>query len=197
MPATSDRRIARTQQSLHKAHLSLILEKGYEATTVGHIISRANVGRSTLYAHYGNKEGLLLSGLEHLRTLLLKQQAAAFAAASPEQRQPLSFSGTFFQHLHEHRPIVRALAGNRGGEVITTGLRRLLVDLVRNEVSHAKGSRAAIIPRDAVIAFTAETFLTLLRWWFESSPKLSPAEIDQVFRQLTLPGFESALSSAQ
>jgi len=65
--AKPDRRIARTQQSLHWALNTLILEKGYEATTIKDIVSHANVGRSTFYAHHGGKEGLLLSGLEHLR----------------------------------------------------------------------------------------------------------------------------------
>ena len=42
-----DRRVARTRAMLQKAHLSLILEKGYEAITVDDICEAANVGRST------------------------------------------------------------------------------------------------------------------------------------------------------
>src|SRR5439155_1157541 len=59
-----DRRTARTQQSLHRSLNTLILEKGYEATTIQDIVTRANVGRSTFYAHHGSKEGLLLHGLQ-------------------------------------------------------------------------------------------------------------------------------------
>jgi AcrR family transcriptional regulator len=54
-----DRRIRRTRAALHQALISLILERGYEAVTIKDVVDRANVGRSTLYAHYPSKEDLL------------------------------------------------------------------------------------------------------------------------------------------
>ena len=62
-----DRRIQRTRQSLQNALSDLILEKGYEKVTVQDVIDRANVGRSTFYAHFENLDQLLLSGFEPLR----------------------------------------------------------------------------------------------------------------------------------
>src|SRR5260221_1390145 len=47
-----DRRIQRTRELLRSAMVSLIREQGFEALTVQHIIDRANVGRSTFYAHF-------------------------------------------------------------------------------------------------------------------------------------------------
>ena len=70
MGAKIDRRVARTRAMLHQALLSLILQKGYEATTVEDICEAANVGRSTFYAHYTSKDDLKRSGLESLRRLL-------------------------------------------------------------------------------------------------------------------------------
>jgi len=61
-----DRRVQRTRQLLNEALMSLIVEKGYEAITVQDIIDRANLGRSTFYAHYQDKEDLLLSGMEKI-----------------------------------------------------------------------------------------------------------------------------------
>ncbi len=61
-----DRRIQRTRQLLHEALITLILEKGYDAITVQDILERANLGRSTFYAHYQDKEALLLSGFQEL-----------------------------------------------------------------------------------------------------------------------------------
>ena len=43
-----DRRVQRTEDVLHQALISLMIEKGYEDITVQDIIDRANVGRSTL-----------------------------------------------------------------------------------------------------------------------------------------------------
>src|SRR5215471_7724311 len=74
-----DRRIQRTRDVLHQALISLMIEKGYEVITVQDIIDRANVGRSTFYAHYVGKQDLLLSGLKNLSKNLLAHQRAALA----------------------------------------------------------------------------------------------------------------------
>ena len=69
----------RTREVLHRALISLMVEKGYDAVTVQHIIDRANVGRSTFYAHYDGKEDLLRSGMKNLSKQLLGYQRAALA----------------------------------------------------------------------------------------------------------------------
>ena len=65
-----DRRIRRTQKSLHEALISLVLEKNYDSITVQEILDRADVGRSTFYAHFDGKDKLLLSGTHELRNTL-------------------------------------------------------------------------------------------------------------------------------
>jgi AcrR family transcriptional regulator len=47
-----DRRIRRTQKSLHEALISLVLEKNYNSITVQEILDRADIGRSTFYTHF-------------------------------------------------------------------------------------------------------------------------------------------------
>src|SRR6266542_5467464 len=65
-----DRRVQRTRQLLQGALMSLIQEKGYEALTVQDILDRANAGRATFYAHFDDKEDLLVSRLDGLRASL-------------------------------------------------------------------------------------------------------------------------------
>src|SRR6202012_5392571 len=60
---TMDRRVRRTRDLLHRALLDLIAEKGYPHITVQDILDRADVGRSTFYTHYRDKEDLLRSGI--------------------------------------------------------------------------------------------------------------------------------------
>jgi AcrR family transcriptional regulator len=69
-----DRRVQRTQDLLREALLSLIREKGFDALSVQDIIDRANVGRATFYAHFDNKQDLLLSGFDGLRESLKEVQ---------------------------------------------------------------------------------------------------------------------------
>lgn len=56
--ARADRRVTKTRRAVKDAPVRLILEKGYEAVTVQDIIDRADVGRSTFYAHFVDKDEL-------------------------------------------------------------------------------------------------------------------------------------------
>src|SRR3989304_9359430 len=57
----TDRRVQRTPERLQKALIELISERGYDAITIQDIVDRANVGRTTFYLHYRNKDDLFMS----------------------------------------------------------------------------------------------------------------------------------------
>ena len=67
-----DRRTQRTQQTLLDALMALLQVRHYDAITVKDIIEKANVGRSTFYAHYQTKEDLLKSGFERVLEMLVE-----------------------------------------------------------------------------------------------------------------------------
>jgi len=89
-----DRRVRRTRTLLQDALIALILEKGYEAVTVQDIIDRADVGRSTFYAHFLDKQQLLLSRVEELHAFLAQQHAQG--VTSGELRLSFSLSRSTF-----------------------------------------------------------------------------------------------------
>jgi AcrR family transcriptional regulator len=70
-----DRRVSRTRRQLREALFNLILEKGYDATTVEEITARADVGRTTFYLHYHDKEDLLMESIGELVDDLIEQMA--------------------------------------------------------------------------------------------------------------------------
>jgi AcrR family transcriptional regulator len=61
----ADRRIQRTRQAVRSAFVELVLERGFDRLSVSDVAERANVGRSTFYAHFGSLEGLLRETLAH------------------------------------------------------------------------------------------------------------------------------------
>lgn len=113
--AVVDRRVQKTKKLLSDALVSLIVEKGYDDVSISDIIDRANVGRATFYAHYENKEQLLLFGHEHLRNLALKE--------GQEQIDFLSF----YRHLTEkHELASKLLSGDKSRGILTQSLRDIL-----------------------------------------------------------------------
>lgn len=59
-----DRRSQRTHRLVISAMLELMAEKTYDAITVQDLLDRANIGRSTFYSHYFDKEDVLASVAE-------------------------------------------------------------------------------------------------------------------------------------
>ena len=66
----NDRRVLRTRRTLREALVQLILQRGWEKVSVLEVCERADVGRSTFYTHFADKEELLLSGFDDLRQAL-------------------------------------------------------------------------------------------------------------------------------
>jgi AcrR family transcriptional regulator len=190
-----DRRIARTRAMLQEAHISLILEKGYEATTVEDICDAANVGRSTFYAHYTSKDDLRRSGLEHLRKELVDRQRDALAMPGDIRDRSLGFSLTMFEHARDHMDLYRALVGGRGGAVALGAIRQILSDLVRNELAATVDKKSAdVIPRELAVQYVVGAFMAVMTWWLDGGAKLPPQRIDAMFRRLATEGIMPAYS---
>ncbi len=184
-----DRRVARTRATLRHALHPLILKKGYEAVTINDICDAANIGRSTFYAHYKNKDDLMRSGLDPLRKLLVDRQRDALATPGDIKDRSFAFSTAMFEHARDHRNHYRALVGGRGGTISLGVIRRILSDLVRSELAATAGKNSAdAIPRELVVQYVVGAFMAVLTWWLDGGAKLPPQRIDAIFRRLATEG---------
>jgi AcrR family transcriptional regulator len=186
MTETMDRRAARTRGALHQALMSLILSKGYDTISVSDIVEAADIGRSTFYAHYTGKEDLLRSGFQLLRREL--EEARRQEEDSEAADLPLSFSLAMFEHAGRYRDAARALVGGRGGVIVQSEIRRALASVVRKDVARLRQDDT--IPGELRVQFVVGAFLTVLDWWLERKPGLSPGEVDAMFRRLVLASFD-------
>jgi AcrR family transcriptional regulator len=190
-----DRRVARTRATLQQAHISLILEKGYDAITVDDICNAANVGRSTFYAHYTSKDDLRRSGLEHLRKELVDRQKDALAKSGNIRDRSLGFSLAMFEHARDHIDLYRALVGGRGGAIALGTIRHILSGLIRNELAATVDKKSAdVIPRELVVQYVVGSFMAVMTWWLDGGAKLPPGQIDAMFRRLATEGIVPSYS---
>jgi AcrR family transcriptional regulator len=67
-----DRRIGKTRAALFGAFSDLLREKSYASITIQEIIDRANVGRTTFYQHFPDKDALLVGCIESIFEALNK-----------------------------------------------------------------------------------------------------------------------------
>jgi AcrR family transcriptional regulator len=186
---TEDRRIQRTRKMLQDALLALILEKGYEAVTVQDVIDRANVGRSTFYAHFQDKESLLLSGFEHLRAEFEKH----LLAASVTSNSPWELSLSMFQHAEGQRQLYKALAGKQGGNVVITYIQKYLTTYLSDHLKQELKKRKNPFPYEILSHSIASSFISLLTWWLDTDSSYSAAQMNEFYRQLVEPGVNAVM----
>ena len=189
-----DRRIEKTQSLLRDALVSLIHEKPYDAVAVTEILERANVGRSTFYTHFRDKDELLASCIHDM---LRSVQSAALRSSAKRPERIIWFSFPFFEYHHQHRRTYKAHMGTRGRAIIHEHLRRVLAELIADDVKKAcHGRRKAMgqISPDLLVQYVASTFILVLNWWAESKSPLPPNEVNDLFRTLILPTLDATLT---
>jgi AcrR family transcriptional regulator len=183
-----DRRVRRTKELLRAALLALIKEKGYERVTVQDIIDRADVGRSTFYAHFRDKEDLLVYGLEELRESFI---SAAGARNEGTGRSPTL---AVFEHFAAYNDVWNAMAGRRGAEAFLRHLHQFLSALMRDQLRARAPEGPTQVPLDALVEFAVSTLLGLgMRWWQLGQAPSSAREVDHIYRRLTEPAIRSGL----
>jgi AcrR family transcriptional regulator len=183
---TTDRRVRRTRTLLRQALFDLIVEKGYDHTTVQDILDRADVGRSTFYSHYPTKDQLLLSGLDELRDVL-QHTTGAFETDS---RQPLLAPlRPMFDHVEGHGQLFRVMLGDRANALAYRTGRRVLAETI----SPYLRDRLAIDDQDELdltVTFLVDGLIGVLTWWRESKPDLPAAQVYDRFERLAARGLE-------
>jgi AcrR family transcriptional regulator len=176
-----DRRSQRTRHLLGEALVELIREKDYNSITVSDVIDRANVGRSTFYAHYRDKDALFVGELDRVIEALSHQIPS-------QEESPFFPSLGLFHHVGEEYELYKALLWGSGIDLLIKHLQRSLTS--RIEQGLQKNERDTDVPIPILANFIAGSFLTLLKWWLENKMTYSPEEMDTMFKKLTMAGIE-------
>ena len=163
-----DRRIQKTRQSLFNALMDLILEKGYEAVTIQDIIDQANVGRSTFYAHFENKDQLLYGSHQALNHLLFSTE---------DTTEEIDFLA-LYAHAQEHSHVAKAMLGKKGGELVIGYFRDAMAHKILNEMKRRAEKSEE---QQTMLAFTAEAtaaaLVRLLTCWLDQDMPFTAEEM--------------------
>jgi AcrR family transcriptional regulator len=157
--------------------MSLIREKGFDAITVQEILDRADVGRSTFYAHTTGKVDLLRKSVRQLRSELLAQTLTKEKSGTGVM---LSYSRFMIDHLDSNRDLYYNVVHTRGGDVVLKEIRNLVADFAREDLG-AYGIAPGVTCEFAV-QYLSGAFMAVVTWWLDRRPPVTAAELDAMFR---------------
>jgi AcrR family transcriptional regulator len=181
----TDPRVRKTELALHRSLASLIHEKGFDAIVVQEILERANVARSTFYAHFDGKEELLAGSIRHV---LGAARAAQPVPADPVDKL-LGFSLPLFRHIEAH--VERSSAEVQWAKQRDVHLRLVqqLAESLEPDLRRAQLDR--VISSDAspelLAKHLAATFLVILEWWLPQRHSHDAGSADSAYRALVGP----------
>ncbi len=78
-----ERKQRRTSDAIVEAAMALFAERGFDRVTVTDIAQRAEVGRTTFFRYFTDKQEVLFAGDEELRQILVTEAETAAASRAP------------------------------------------------------------------------------------------------------------------
>lgn len=169
-----DRRAQRTRAALRASAIALIAERGLRDVLVRDICTRAGVGRSTFYAHFGDLDALLVAGLDDLHREL--------RALTPVG-DPFAFVQPLFEHVHGHlRESVRGAVSFRSFVNGRGVVQRRFVALVEQLLAEELGRS-----HETAVRFLTGSCVHLLDWSMMPTCTITPEEVAESFRRLARP----------
>jgi len=173
-----DRRVQKTKKALSEALITLILAKGYEKVTIQDIIDKANIGRSTFYAHYESKEQLLLDGHNNLGVSLFGKDST------------LDFL-SLFSHAGENIQLAKAMLGKNSGGILISYLKNNIASDIGKQF---KNSFAKTRSNKMLLKYfsdaAAAVVISLLVSWIEDDKSCSDVEIAEMCKSVVFSMFE-------
>ncbi len=164
-----------------------MLERGYEAVSVEAVTARANIGRSTLYAHFGGLEGMAKQSLTEPSTRL--------ARIVDQTAVPEDLAGLLRHFKDQHRlnrvffvQPLRALWVRRLAEMIEPRLMALARD---------QGRPTPALPWGFIAVQVSEGQLALVGQWLTlRSAAPSPEAIAEALISTTRAAIDSLVPAA-
>lgn len=184
-----DRRSQRTRRLLADALIVLMQEKRYEKITIQDILDRADVGRSTFYAHFPDKDALLVNGLAQLIEHLSRQ--SDFEHLPHPDGTPVL---QLFKHVNDNLQLYQALTWSKGLEILFKNGQGLLTQKFEQRLlASSKYNPASKIPLPILANHLAGSLIALLRWWLDNNRPYTPEQMDEIFHTLVMPGVWATL----
>ena len=184
---TGDRRSARTRRMIQQALMELMHSMRYEDITVQHIIDKADVGRSTFYAHYLDKDDLVKGFFEEMMESITRGVKGSGGSVSFPIAEML-------QHLGGQLPVHGVWQSDRGREYLFSVGTDYWNRRIERELKSRAGKRgASAVPLAVVAIMVTGAATSLLNWWMKNKMPFPPEEVQTMFDRVMMPGIRGVI----
>lgn len=178
-----DRRQKKTRDAIFQAFTTLLAEKHYNQISVQEIIDRANVGRTTFYAHFETKDYLLKDLCEELFGHIVDT-----AMGLPHGHYHYSNgSGTdsvflhLLRHLQENDSSILELLSSQNNEIFLRYFKSNLTELIMRQYADKGMLSTSKLPKDYLVNHISSSFVEAVDWWLAQGMKNTPEEMMEYF----------------
>ena len=190
-----DRRVRRTRQALQDALISLILEKGYDTVTIEEITDRADLGRTTFYLHFRDKEELLLQAVESIvedfieKHIMDLERELTPELTAESLRINLDERILFyvFEHARENADLYKVMLRGEGSSKTTERMRLLISEEAIKRLQHHPAVELKV-PLNFFGAYFAGALIEVVTWWLENDQPYTVEDMVEYFQQLFIFG---------
>ena len=166
-----DRRRTRTHEAILRAFVTLFFERGYDSLTMADVAGAADVGRSTLYAHFRRKEELLRASLgQHLGDL-----------AEALEQEPGRRLRLLLGHFWENRRHRRIFAPGASRDVLAAALAERIAARLADPALFGGPPRWRV-PAALVARLAADHQLSLLDHWLNGHAAVGTSAMTEAMR---------------
>ena len=181
-----DRRIHKTREAIFSAFEDLLTEKRYEQITVQDIIEKADVGRSTFYAHFETKDDLLKSTCQNLFGHIFEEHPASEITHdfSGEQASLKTMLTHILYHLKDDRKWYERIFSCESADLFWAYFKTQFLKLAeRYELDHI--AEQMVVPADFYVNYYCSVYIEAVKWWFRNDMKNTPEELETYFERVT------------
>lgn len=178
-----DRRQKRTREAIFNAFTLILSERNYNQISVQEIIDKANIGRTTFYAHYETKESLL----EDLCTELFGHIIDT-AKRIPHGGYHFSCGNSndsvflhLLRHLQENDYNIIQLLSSQNNEIFLQYFKSNLQNLIQIQFDKKIIAQKSNLPENYLIHHISSSFVNTVSWWISQGMKESPELITEYF----------------
>ncbi len=187
-----DRRTRRTINLLQEALFKLVFQKPFEDITVQDIIDEADVGRSTFYAHYRNKEDLILTNFGDM----IEGLSEGMELSTDSKGDRILPVLELFDHVKDQYQLLQALGGGQILDLFFQKGHAIWSQMLESQLRAliAKDHKPPV-PLPIVANHVAGALTSMFKWWLENRMPHTPSKMDRMFHMMVMPGMRAAIGA--